>query len=83
MSAEYFVLWMLPWLAVGGIAVWIGYLAYAASIARTEAAVLAQRQAATDPLLELERVNTELARAATTARQTLEATRETVRRGTR
>jgi hypothetical protein len=63
--------------------VWIGYLAYTASLAKKDAAEFATEHHGPDPVLELERVNTELARSATNARQTLEATRETVRKGTR
>lgn len=84
MSAASFILWMIPWLFLAGIIVWIGYLAYAASLAKKEAAAFADERAhEPDLVLELERTNTELARAATNARQTLEATRETVRKGTR
>ena len=78
-----FVLWMLPVAAIAGLVVFIGYLAYAASLAKERAAERALQPPGPDPILELERVNTELARAAASARLTLEAARETVRKGTR
>ena len=75
-----FTLWMLPFAGFAAVAAFIAYLAYQAQEARERAA---REPQGPDPVLELERVNTEIARAATAARQTLEATRETVRRGTR
>jgi hypothetical protein len=82
MTAWIFALWMLPFAALAGFAVFIGYLAWDAARAK-ERAALAATAGGPDPVLELERINTELARAATTARLTLEAAREAVRKGTR
>jgi hypothetical protein len=76
-----FVLWMLPFAALAAAILYIGYVAYAAQRAKVDAA--ARPPPGPDPADELERVNTEIARQATVARQTLEAAREAVRRGTR
>lgn len=80
MALADFALWMLPWAAFAAVAAYVAYVAWQAQEARERAA---REPQGPDPALELERVNTEIARAATSARMTLEQARETVRRGTR
>lgn len=72
-------LWMLPWLGVALAILYAGYVAYEAAQAREAAAVAPPR--GPDPVVELERVNTEMARLATQARKTLENARDSMRRG--
>jgi hypothetical protein len=75
-----FLVWMSPWAAFAAIALYVGYVAWQAQEARENAAL---EPRGPDPIVELERINTEIGRAATAARLTIEQTRETVRRGTR
>lgn len=75
-----FVLYMLPFVGFALVALYVGYVAYETQVARERARLAPQLS---DPIHELERVNTELGRAATAARLTLENARETVRKGTR
>ncbi|MHB8605808.1 MAG: hypothetical protein ACYDCK_11190 [Thermoplasmatota archaeon] len=72
---------------VAGVIVYIGKLAYDARLAREAAARRADadraRPLGTDPLAELERTNAAIAAELTSSRATLEATRETLKRGLR
>jgi hypothetical protein len=80
-------LWMIPFVLLALAALYVGYLAYQADVARRDhvASVAAAVAAAggADPIAELERVNTELARAVTSARVTLDQARDAIARGTR
>jgi len=61
------------------VVLYVGYAAYEASVAR-EAARNAPPPGP-DPVLEMERLNTELSRLATQSRQTLENARDATRKG--
>jgi len=76
-----FLLFMLPFLGVAALAVWIGFEAWRAREARAQAAH--RPPPGPDPADELERLNTETARLLAQSRLTLEATRDTLRRGLR
>lgn len=80
MTVFEFAAWMAPWAAFAAIALYCGYLAWQAHEAREKAAL---EPRGPDPLHELERINTEIARAAASARLTVEQARDAVRRGTR
>lgn len=70
---------MLPWTGFALVALYAGYVAHQASRAR-EAAVGAPAPGP-DPVEELERINTEMARLATQGRQSLERARDAMRSG--
>lgn len=75
-----FPLWMLPWIGIAIAVLYAGYVAYDAARVREEK----EREPAftgPDPALELERINTEIARLATQTRQSLESARESMRKG--
>lgn len=74
------VLAMLPFAAFALVALYAGYLAYETQERKR---VLAAQPVLPDPADELARINTELSRAATAARRTLEQARDAVQRGTR
>lgn len=75
-----FVIYMLPFLGLALVALYCSYVAHETSIARERARLA---PVLPDPIHELERINTEIGRAATAARLTLESARESVRKGTR
>lgn len=74
-----FALWMLPFLGFALVALYVGYVAYEAKLARDAP----KPDLGPDPIHELEAVNTELARAVTQARVTLEHARDAVHKGVR
>lgn len=69
---------MSPFLAFGAAAVYVGWLAYGARVARENAPPPYDRKA---PLDELARINAQLAAEARAGRETLAKTRDTLRRG--
>lgn len=71
---------MLPWIGFALVALYSGYVAYETSQTRRRARE-APVDTSPDPVLELERINNEIDRLATSARMTLESAREAVRRG--
>lgn len=71
---------MLPFVGLALVALYAGYVAYETQERRR---ALAAQPKLPDPVEELTRVNTELARAATGARLLLEQARDAVQRGTR
>lgn len=71
---------MLPFVGLALVALYVGYVAYETQERRR---ALAAQPVLPDPALELARINTELARAASGARRTLEQARDAVQRGTR
>ena len=71
---------MLPFVGFALVALYAGYVAYETQERRR---ALAAKPLLPDPALELARINTELARAATGARRLLEQARDAVQRGTR
>lgn len=75
-----FVLWMLPWVLIAAAVIYAGYAGYQASLARQQAL---PPRTGPDPVDELARVNTELARVATQARKSLEGAREAFQHGLR
>lgn len=79
-AALHFVVWMLPWIGLALVAIYAGYLAYQASQAREEAAH-APRVARPDPVEELERINTELAKLAVQTRKSLENAKDAMSKG--
>ena len=78
--AYWWLLTMLPFAAFALVALYVGYVAYETTKRREAAAREPPRP---DPVDELQQINTELSRAATSARKTLELAREAVQRGTR
>lgn len=76
-----FLLFMLPFLGVAAIVLWIGFEAWRTRELRAQAAL--QPPPGPDPADELERLNTDTARLLAQSRLTLEATRDTLRRGLR
>jgi hypothetical protein len=71
---------MLPWLGLALVALYAGYVAYDTRRIREETSIAPARP---DPLIELERINTEIARLAAQSRKTLEQTRDAMQRGLR
>ncbi|HWH08629.1 MAG TPA: hypothetical protein VNX21_05470 [Candidatus Thermoplasmatota archaeon] len=71
---------MLPFVGLALVALYVGYVAYETKERRR---LLSAQPPLPDPAEELARINTELARAATGARRTLELARDAVQRGTR
>lgn len=80
MALGEFVAWMLLWGILAGAILYAGYAAYQADVARR---ATPPPRAGPAPLDEMRRINAELGRAAAESRQTLEAARETLRRGLR
>lgn len=77
-DVAWFLLWMLPWLGLALAILYAGYAAWDASRKRER---LAATPPGPDPLIELQKINTDLARVATHSRQSLERTRDTMRSG--
>jgi len=73
------VVFMLPFLGFALVALYAGYVAYQAKEARARP----RPEPGPDPALELEAINTELARGVTQARRSLEAARDAIRKGVR
>jgi hypothetical protein len=76
-----FAFFMLPFVAIAAAVLWIGREAWRAKEARFAAS--ARPPQGPDPVDELERLHTETARLLAQSRLTLEATRDTLRRGIR
>lgn len=74
-----FVVFLLPFLGFALVALYVGYVAYEAREARARP----KPALGPDPALELEAVNTELARSVTQARLSLDAARDAIRKGVR
>lgn len=74
------VVTMLPFVAFALVALYAGYVAYETQERRK---ALAAQPPMPDYVGELTRINTELARSATSARRLLEQARDAVQRGTR
>lgn len=74
-----FLAFMAPFVVVAAGAFWICFEVWRVRELRARAPL--GTQPGPDPAIELERVNTETARGLAQARLTLEATRDTLRRG--
>ena len=77
----YFLLWMIPWVGIALAILYGGYVAYEASLAREVAA--SAPLPGPDPVLELERINTEIGRISANTRKSLESARDAMQRGLR
>lgn len=70
---------MLPWTGLALAALYTGYVAYQTHEERARQAGAPPR--GPDPVIELERVNTELARLAVQTRKSLESARDAMAKG--
>lgn len=72
---------MLPWVGIAFAILYAGYVAYDARRAREAAALAPTHAPGPDPVDELERLNTEIARLATQTRKSLDDARDAMQRG--
>lgn len=70
---------MLPFLGIALVALYAGYLAYQTKEARET--VARAPPPGPDPVIELERINTELSRLAVQTRKSLESARDAMAKG--
>ena len=70
---------MLPWIGIALALVYAGYVAFQTREERERIAVAPPP--GPDPADELERINTDISRLATSSRKTLEAARDAMRSG--
>ena len=70
---------MLPFLGLALVAVYVGYVAYQTKDTKERAA--AAPPPGPDPVIELERINTELSRLAVQTRKSLESARDAMAKG--
>ena len=74
-----FILWMLPFLGFALVALYVGYVAYETRHEKERASHAPPP--GPDPVIELEAINTELARLATQTRKSLENARNAMQKG--
>lgn len=70
---------MLPFLGIALVALYVGFVAYQTKEARQNVARAPPR--GPDPVIELERINTELSRLAVQTRKSLESARDAMAKG--